>query len=132
MAGHGEIFILDMGEPVRIADLARQLIYLSGADEATVPITYTGLRPGEKLYEELLLGESERGTPIEGITVARATPVAWNDLSGRVDRLLAACRREDLAAFACELRGIVPEWIPGEGLRSGVTSSGEIPVAVAS
>lgn len=126
MAAHGEIFILDMGEPVRIADLARQLIYLSGASEAAVPITYTGLRPGEKLYEELLLGESERGTPVEGITVAKATPVPWGVLEEQTALLLQACRDEDLDNFAAALRAIVPEWQPGEGLvRSG--SSVELP-----
>ncbi len=124
MAAHGEIFILDMGEPVRIADLARQLIWLSGNNEATVPITFTGLRPGEKLYEELLLGDAERGTTITGITVARATPVAWEGLRARVADLLAACRDEDLQRMARHLRGIVPEWQPSEGLRSG--SSAEI------
>jgi FlaA1/EpsC-like NDP-sugar epimerase len=126
MAAHGEIFILDMGEPVKIADLARQLIYLSGASEAAVPITYTGLRPGEKLYEELLLGESERGTPVEGITVAKATPVPWGVLEEQTARLLQACRDEDLGAFATALRAIVPEWQPGEGL-AGSGSSREIP-----
>jgi FlaA1/EpsC-like NDP-sugar epimerase len=125
MAAHGEIFILDMGEPVKIADLARQLIYLSGGSETAVPITYTGLRPGEKLYEELLLGESERGTPVEGITVAKATAVPWGVLEEQTARLLQACRDEDLASFATVLRAIVPEWQPGEGLAG---SSREFPM----
>jgi len=122
MAAHGEIFILDMGEPVRIADLARQLIWLSGNNEATIPIAYTGLRPGEKLYEELLLGDAERGSSIAGITVARATPMAWPELQAEVAGLLAACRADDLTAAAGHLRTIVPEWLPSEGLRSGSSS----------
>ena len=65
MARGGEVFVLDMGEPVRIADLARTMIHLSGLTERTpehadgdIAIEYVGLRPGEKLYEELLIGES--------------------------------------------------------------------------
>lgn len=114
MAGHGEVFILDMGEPVRIADLARQLIYLAGRTEADIPIVYSGLRPGEKLYEELLLGESERATAVPGITIARATAVPWPQLQHLSEQLLAACREGDTRAFARSLKGIVPEWTPSD------------------
>ncbi len=122
MADHGEIFILDMGEPVRIADLARQLIFLAGRDETEIPITYTGLRPGEKLYEELLLGESERGTAISGITVGKATAMPWPHLQHLSEQLLASCREGEMPSFARALRGIVPEWQPSEhfaGMFSG-------------
>ena len=122
MADHGEIFILDMGEPVRIADLARQLIFLAGRDESEIPITYTGLRPGEKLYEELLLGESERGTAISGITVGKATAMPWPHLQHLSEQLLASCREGEMHSFARALRGIVPEWQPSEhfaGMFSG-------------
>jgi UDP-N-acetyl-D-glucosamine 4,6-dehydratase len=126
LANHGEIFILDMGEPVRIAALARQLIFLSGRSEAEVPIAYTGLRPGEKLYEELLLGESERSTPVSGITVARATPTPWTQLLPLTEQLLTACGEGEKHAFARALKGIVPEWMPS-GLFAGMFS-GEIHV----
>jgi FlaA1/EpsC-like NDP-sugar epimerase len=64
MGRSGQIFVLDMGEPMKIVELARLLIRLSGKSEADVPIAFTGLRPGEKLYEELLANdETTEATP---------------------------------------------------------------------
>jgi FlaA1/EpsC-like NDP-sugar epimerase len=80
MGEGGEIFVLDMGEPVKIAELARLMIRLSGADEARIRIEYTGLRPGEKLYEELLADdESTLPTPHPKLRVAkaRAADAGW-------------------------------------------------------
>ncbi len=112
MAEHGEIFILEMGQPVKIADLARQLIFLAGHTEEEVPLRFTGLRPGEKLYEELLLDESERGTPVAGITVGKPTRLEWATLEARIDVLLATARERDTAAFVAALSALVPEWVP--------------------
>ncbi|MET4575649.1 polysaccharide biosynthesis protein [Ottowia thiooxydans] len=73
MGSSGQIFVLDMGEPVKIAELARMLIRLSGKSETQVPIVYTGLRPGEKLYEELLADdETTELTPHPKLRVAKA------------------------------------------------------------
>src|SRR4051812_9099710 len=73
MGQGGEIFVLDMGEPVRIADLAREMIRLSGFSEEEVRIVYTGLRPGEKLYEELLAAdENTLATPHAKLRIAQA------------------------------------------------------------
>jgi len=98
----GEIFILDMGEPIKIVDLAQKMIELSGRGD--VKIEFTGLRPGEKLYEELLIDESDAQTEYESITVAKATPYEIKKLNADIEELLAC---EDKIA---KLKEIVPEF----------------------
>ncbi len=131
MAEHGEIFILDMGQPVKIVDLARQLIFMSGnVPDQDIAIEFTGLRPGEKIYEELLLDESEQRTQVDGITVARPTNVPWDWLDHRVEALLKACTRQDLEGLARNLRSLVHEWTPSERYRIALQDS-EVGVTVA-
>jgi len=92
----GEVFLLDMGEPVKIIDLARQMIHLSGLSEDEVPISICGLRPGEKLYEELL--RDEEGTlpsKIEGVFHAKLAPVSPASLDTWLGPLASAARAHD-------------------------------------
>lgn len=107
--GAGTTYVLDMGQPVRIRDLADQLIRLHGfVPGQDIQVLATGLRPGEKLYEELLL--SERGTtpsPHEKILVEGDVPLP-GDLDERLDRLLAAAAGGDAAAVRAQLQELVP------------------------
>ncbi|MCR9163293.1 MAG: polysaccharide biosynthesis protein [Nannocystaceae bacterium] len=92
----GEVFLLDMGEPVRIMDLAKQMIHLSGLTEEDVPISVCGLRPGEKLYEELL--RDEEGTlpsKVDGVFHAKLAPVSPASLGTWLGRLDSAARSHD-------------------------------------
>lgn len=113
IAKDGQILILDMGEPVKIVNLARQLIFMTGnRPDIDVRISFTGLRPGEKLTEELLLGDSEASTTIEGITIATPTRRDHTRIKHDIDHLLQACRERDLTTFIDITRKLVPEWTP--------------------
>jgi FlaA1/EpsC-like NDP-sugar epimerase len=108
MGGGGEIFVLDMGEPVKIADLARDLIKLSGFSEEEIRITYTGMRPGEKLYEEPLAGnENLLPTPHSKLKVARARQENDGWLQ-RVTHWLA----HSAPGSDEEVRRALAQWIP--------------------
>jgi FlaA1/EpsC-like NDP-sugar epimerase len=113
IAKHGEIFILDMGDPVRIVNLARQLIFMTGhVPDQDIRIAFTGLRPGEKLTEELLIDEAEQATTVDGITIARATRREQAEVRAAVEGLLEACRSRDLQRFIDITCRLVPEWRP--------------------
>lgn len=106
----GEIFVFDMGKPVRIADLARRMIELSGAKG--VEIKYTGLRDGEKLYEEVL-SESEATKPSfhEKIRIACVREYDWSDVSREIDALIALSHTYDDMAVVASMKHLVPEYI---------------------
>ena len=104
IARGGELFILDMGEPIKIVDLAKQMIRLYGKEEE-IDIVFTGLRPGEKLYEELLLNEEDRKTKYSSIFIASPTYYELEKLKRDIAVLLTT---EDKVAM---LKKIVPEFI---------------------
>jgi len=114
MGSGGEIYVLDMGEPVRILDLATNMITLSGLRVGEeIEVVFTGTRPGEKLYEELLIdGEHVSATshPKIGIWVSR--PENWNDVAERIDRLVENADAADADAIRNLLGEIVPEYQP--------------------
>jgi FlaA1/EpsC-like NDP-sugar epimerase len=114
MGEGGEIYLLDMGEPVRIVSLAEELIQLSGfRPYEDIEIKFTGLRPGEKLYEELLIaGEGIQPTSHEKIMVARATEVNRACLLVQLEELYQLQQAIDQPGVIAKLREIVPEFMP--------------------
>jgi FlaA1/EpsC-like NDP-sugar epimerase len=115
MGKGGEIYVLDMGAPVRIVELARLLIKLSGYTEQDIGIAYTGLRPGEKLCEELLAdAESTLPTPHPKLRVARAQGSVDGALLEEVLSWITAARDPDAAAVRERLRAWVPEYAPAK------------------
>ncbi|MGR5146666.1 polysaccharide biosynthesis protein [Photobacterium alginatilyticum] len=102
MGKGGDVFVLDMGEPVKIVELAKNLIQLSGLEvmsddklNGDIEIKYTGLRPGEKLFEELLIGDNVGKTDHERIMTARETFLSYEDLKAVITRLDVACHNFD-------------------------------------
>jgi FlaA1/EpsC-like NDP-sugar epimerase len=126
MARGGEVFVLDMGEPIRIAELARNMISLSGMtvrDDSNphgdIEITYVGLRPGEKLYEELFVGENAVATAHPRIMMAKERFLPLAELQRHIEQIEAAIAAGDPAEVRCGLRKLVE---PDQGvLPSNVT-----------
>lgn len=103
MATGGDVFVLDMHEPIRIVDLAKKMVHLMGYDirdensyRGDIAIEYTGLRPGEKLYEELLIGESVTGTEHPKIMRAEEDTLPWEKLNELLSKLDRACQELNL------------------------------------
>jgi FlaA1/EpsC-like NDP-sugar epimerase len=116
MGKGGEIFLLDMGEPVKIADLAREIIRLSGLEpDKDIKIVFTGLRPGEKLFEELLIsGEGVKPTHHKKILIADARPMNLDVVQRYLAELAFCVRRGDAELAVQKLRELVPEFRPEE------------------
>ena len=110
----GDVFLLDMGEPVRIYDLAVQMIELSGLQLGKdIDIEITGMRPGEKLFEELLIDRSNGNETIHPkIFSAKEYSYGWKELSQKIDSLFQVASSDDYARIIEKLREIVPEFQP--------------------
>ncbi|SDS58311.1 NDP-sugar epimerase, includes UDP-GlcNAc-inverting 4,6-dehydratase FlaA1 and capsular polysaccharide biosynthesis protein EpsC [Pseudomonas trivialis] len=123
MGQGGDVFVLDMGEPVRIVELAEKMVHLSGLSlrseknpHGDISIEFTGLRPGEKLYEELLIGDNVVATQHPMIMSANEDHIEWEVLKSKLTELLDAVKRDDYARVRQLLRDTV----------SGYTPDGEI------
>ena len=121
MAVGGDVFVLDMGEPVKIMDLARRMVQLSGLTlrdgdclSGDIEISITGLRPGEKLYEELLIGDNPESTVHPRIMKAHEPFVPWAQLREELKSLETAAQRDDVAAIKAFLGQHVHGYRPGE------------------
>ncbi len=116
MALASEIFVLEMGQPIRIAELARNLIRLSGLEpEQDIPIIYTGLRPGEKLFEELMLeGEGIKPTSHPKIRVLNGGNVSFAQVRLWLDELSALVEAKNVHGLVQLFQDIVPEYKPSE------------------
>lgn len=116
MGRGGEIFILEMGEPVRIDEMARDLIRFSGFEpEVDIPIVYTGLRPGEKLYEELMTeGENVAPTRHEKIMVLNSKDCTFRSLDEEIAVLAECAKARDRGEIVEKFQKIVPEYHPAE------------------
>ena len=121
MGQGGEIFVLDMGEPVRIVDLARKMIHLCGYADDEIRIEFTGLRPGEKLYEELLADtEQTRQTPHPKLRIARARAVDDDFLLNLRPWLAQTCQSDEFVRE--ELMRRVPEYHPAASQTDKITA----------
>ena len=119
MGEGGDVFVLDMGEPVKIVDLAKRMVHLSGLEilsdltpEGTIEINHIGLRPGEKLYEELLIGDNVEGTEHPLIMRAQELEISWAVLQDLLEKLEEACAKFDYEEVRTILLRTVTEYTP--------------------
>jgi FlaA1/EpsC-like NDP-sugar epimerase len=128
MAQGGEVFVLDMGEPIKIIDLARRMIELSGLTvrdgdnhEGDIEIKITGLRPGEKLYEELLIGENPILTPHPRIMKAQEEFVPLDNLQDKLSELQTILSKNDVKKIRELLKLLVSGYLPNAEVVDWVT-----------
>jgi len=117
LAKGGEVFLLDMGEPIKILDLAKQMIKLSGLTiknkdnlDGDLEIVFTGLRPGEKLYEELLIDNNSKSTSHPLIYKAEEKYIIYDELIPLINKMEKLLKKHDLSESLFLLEQIVPEW----------------------
>ena len=125
----GEVFVLDMGDPIKILDLARDLIKLSGYEVGRdIEIEFIGLRPGDKLFEELFIpGEEYQRTAHKKIFIAaNASRFVPDDLDNAIDALLAAAERNDPQAIIVCLRNLVPAFEPRNQFQTAKSQSSDL------
>jgi FlaA1/EpsC-like NDP-sugar epimerase len=123
MGRGGDVFVLDMGEPIRIVDLARRMIELSGLTvkdeenpDGDIEIEITGLRPGEKLFEELLIGDNPEGTTHPRILRAREDFLPWEELEPKLKALELALSVNNVRLILAQLRELVAGYVPSENV----------------
>ncbi|UTZ40134.1 polysaccharide biosynthesis protein [Vibrio campbellii] len=130
MGKGGDVFVLDMGQPVKISQLAENLIHLSGRDVRTsdnpngdIEIQYTGLRPGEKLYEELLIGDNVSETAHPRIMVANEVSLSLNEYNALLADLKKSCSSHDLECVRKALINAPAGFVPSDGINDLVWQS---------
>jgi len=132
LGAEGDLFVLEMGEPIRVLDLARSMITLAGhVPDGDIPIVFTGLRPGEKLDEELMTEEEARSshTVREGIRAVKSPPPP-DDLEAGIGVLEGLAARAERDALRERLREIVPDYVPLDPAEAAAGSSEESEVTV--
>ena len=121
MAKGGDVFLLDMGQPIKIADLARQMITLSGLEvrddenpDGDIAIEVTGLRPGEKLYEELLIGDNPEPTLHPRIFKAQEEYLLWAQLEPKLTLMNSFIAKGQTSQMIELLKSLVPNYQPSQ------------------
>jgi FlaA1/EpsC-like NDP-sugar epimerase len=121
MGTGGDVFVLDMGQPVRIVDLAKRMVELSGLvlkdelhPDGDIEITITGLRPGEKLFEELLIGDNPQPTQHPRIMKANEDFMPWHTLQLQLDKINMAVQTNDVPKIRGLLQSLVPGYQPSD------------------
>jgi FlaA1/EpsC-like NDP-sugar epimerase len=120
MGKGGEIFVLDMGEPVKIVDLARELIILSGFRPGEdIEIVFTGTRPGEKLFEELSIqGENMQPTRHPKISIWKNIPTDRQKLEAGINELIDITKTQNRSAIVRKIKELVPEYVGNNNNRN--------------
>ena len=127
MAKGGDVFVLDMGQPVRIMELARRIVELSGMTirdeqnpDGDIEIDVTGLRPGEKLYEELLIGDNPKPTAHPRIMKAHEDFIPWAEFEAKLNALEMALNLNDVGVIRRMMQQLVAGYTPSDDIADWV------------